>query len=58
MYQLTQLADDLHHQRLAYAGQQRPAARLLALGRATGRAGRAGRRMRRAQLEVQVTHAQ
>ena len=57
MYQLIQLADDLHHQRLAYAGQQRPAGRLLTPGR-TGRAGRAGRRMRRAQLEVQATHAQ
>lgn len=31
MHQLTQLADDLHRQRLAYAAQQRPAQRLLAL---------------------------
>jgi len=58
MYQLTQLADDLHHQRLAHAGQQRPAARLLTPRRATRRAGRTGRRMRRPQLEIQPARAQ
>jgi hypothetical protein len=67
MHQLTQLADDLHRQRLADADRQRPAMRLLALARATRRAERAERRLRRAarrarrlhaQLEAQTTHAQ
>jgi len=47
MYQLTQLADDLHRQRTAYPAQQPPAPRLPAPRRAAPRAGRAGRRMRR-----------
>jgi hypothetical protein len=38
MYQLTQLAADRHHQRLAAAEAQRPAQRALALARATRRA--------------------
>jgi hypothetical protein len=48
MYQLTQLAADLHRQRLAAAAAQRPAERALALARATRRAERAERRLRRA----------
>jgi hypothetical protein len=65
MHQLTQLASEVHHQRLAHADQQRPAERLLALARATRRAERAERRMRRAarqarrlraQLQAQITH--
>ena len=57
MYQLTQLASDLHRQRLTEAEQRRPGERLLALARATRRTGRQARRMR-AQLEAQATHAQ
>ena len=66
MHQLTQLASEVHHQRLAARRQQRPAERLLALARATRRAERAERRMRRAarqarrlraQLQAQITHA-
>jgi hypothetical protein len=38
MLQFTQLAYDLHRQRLAHAVQQRPAQHLLALHRATRRA--------------------
>jgi hypothetical protein len=66
MHQLTQLASEAHHQRLAHAEAQRPAERLVALARATRRAERAERRMRRAarqarrlraQLQAQITHA-
>jgi hypothetical protein len=66
MHQFTQLASEVHRQRLAHADQQRPAERLLALARATRRAERAERRMRRAarqvrrlraQLQAQITHA-
>jgi hypothetical protein len=39
VHQFTQLAYDLHRQRLAYAAQQRPAQHLLALHRAARRAG-------------------
>jgi hypothetical protein len=45
MHQLTQLAGDLHRQRLTHADRQRPAGRLLALARATRRADRARRRV-------------
>jgi hypothetical protein len=59
MHQLTQLGHDHHHhQRLAYADQQRPAERLLALARATRRAERAGRRMRRVERRAQRLRAQ
>lgn len=58
MYQLTQLSNDVHRQRLAYAEQQRPAQRLLDLRRATRRAQRAERRMRRAVGEAQRLRAQ
>ena len=67
MYQLTQLGQDLHRERLAHAQAQRPAQRLLALARATRRAERAERRMRRAarharrlaaQLQTQTAHDQ
>jgi|HubBroStandDraft_1064217.scaffolds.fasta_scaffold180106_3 hypothetical protein len=58
MHQLTQLSDDVHRQRLAYAEQQRPAQRLLALRRATRRAERAERRMRRAVREARRLRAQ
>jgi hypothetical protein len=58
MYQLTQLAGDLHHQQLAHADQQRPAERLLALARATRRAERAERRMRRAARQARRLRAQ
>ncbi len=66
MHQFTQLASEVHHQRLARADQQRLAERVLALARATRRAERAERRMRRAarqarrlraQLQAQITHA-
>jgi hypothetical protein len=46
MYQLTQLASDVHRQRLAHAEQQRPAQRLLALRRATRRAEHQAQRLR------------
>jgi hypothetical protein len=49
MYQLTQLASDMYRERLAYAEQQRPAQRVLALRRAERRA---ERRMRRAERRV------
>jgi hypothetical protein len=39
MYQLTQLASEVHRQRLASAAQQRPAQRLLGNRRATRRTG-------------------
>jgi hypothetical protein len=60
MHQLTiqQLLDDLRRQQLADAAQQRPARRLLALRRATHRAGRAERRMHRAVREAQRLRAQ
>jgi hypothetical protein len=58
MHQLTQLAGDLHRQRLTHADQQRPAERLLALARATRRADRAGRRMRRAARQARRLRAQ
>ena len=58
MYQLTQLANDRHRQRLAYAEQQRPAERVLALARATRRAERAERRMRRAARQVRRLRGQ
>jgi hypothetical protein len=66
MHQLTQLASEVHHQRLAYADRQRPAELALALARVTRRAERAERRLRRAarqarrlraQLQAQITHA-
>jgi hypothetical protein len=57
MHQLTQLASEVHHQRLAHADQQRPAERLLALSRATRRAERAERRMRRAARQTQRLRA-
>jgi hypothetical protein len=58
MYQLTQLAGDRHHERLAAAEQQRPTERLLALARATRRAERAERRMRRAARHARRLRAQ
>jgi hypothetical protein len=67
MYQLAQLGQDIHRERLARAEQQRPAQRLLALRRATRRAERAERRLRRAarqarrlrtQLQAEITHTQ
>ena len=58
MHQLTQLADDQHHERLAAAGQQRPGQRALALARATRRAERAERRMRRAERQARRLRAQ
>jgi len=58
MYQLTQLANDRHRQRLAAAEQQRPAGRALALARATRRAERAERRLRRAARQVRRLRAQ
>jgi hypothetical protein len=48
MYQFALLVGDLLQQRQAYAEQQRPAERLLALARATRRAERAERRAHRA----------
>jgi hypothetical protein len=57
MHQLTQLSNDVHRQRLAYAEQQRPAQRLLAFRRATRRAQRAERRVRRASGEAQRLRA-
>jgi hypothetical protein len=61
MDQLTQLAGDVHRQRLAYAKQRRPVQRLLVLHRATGRAERAeraGRRMSRAERQARRLRAQ
>jgi len=58
MHQLTQLAGDHHRQRLAHAESQRTAERLLALARATRRAGRAERRMRRAARQARRLRAQ
>ena len=58
MDQLTQLAADRDRQRLAYATQQRPAQRLLALARATRRAERAERRARRAARHARRLRAQ
>ncbi len=58
MYQLTQLASDVHRQRLAHAEQQRPAQRLLALRHATRRAERAGQRMHRAERQARRLRAQ
>ena len=58
MDQLTQLAADLHRERLAHAEAQRPAERLLALARATRRAERAERRMRRAARQARRLRAQ
>jgi len=58
MYQLTQLADDQHCQRLARVEAQRPAERLLALARATRRAERAERRLRRAERQARRLRAQ
>jgi hypothetical protein len=46
MDQITQLADDHHHQQLAYAEAQRPAQHVLALARASRRADRRARRLR------------
>jgi hypothetical protein len=54
MYQLTQLADDQHHERLAAAEAQRA----LALARATRRAERAERRLRRAARQARRLRAQ
>ena len=58
MHQLTQLAGEIHRQRLAHAEQQRPAERVLALARATRRAERAERRLRRAARQAQRLRAQ
>jgi hypothetical protein len=58
MYQLTQLADDRHRQRLADAEQQRPAERLAALARATRRAQRSERRAHRAERQARRLRAQ
>jgi hypothetical protein len=58
MYQLTQLADEAHRQRLAHPEAQRPAERLLALARATRRAERAERRLRRAARQARRLRAQ
>ena len=58
MYQLTQLAGDIHRQRLAHAEAQRPAERMLALARATRRAERAERRLRRAARQARRLRAQ
>ena len=58
MHQLTQLAGDLHRQRLAHAEAQRPAERVLALARATRRAERAERRLRRAERQARRLRAQ
>jgi hypothetical protein len=58
MYQLIQLADDRHRQRLAAAEQHRPGERLLALARATRRAERAEGRMRRAARQARRLRAQ
>jgi K+-sensing histidine kinase KdpD len=55
MYQLTQLADEAHRQRLAHAEAQRPAERLLALVRVTRRA---ERRLRRAARQARRLRAQ
>jgi hypothetical protein len=57
MYQLTQLAGDIHRQRLAAAEAQRPAERVLALARATRRAERAERRLRRAERQTRRLRA-
>jgi hypothetical protein len=58
MYQLTQLAEERHHERLAAAEAQRPAQRALALTRATRRAERAERRLRRAARQARRLRAQ
>ena len=58
MHQFTQLATEVHHQRLAHAEQQRPAERMLALARATRRAERAERRLRRAARQARRLRAQ
>jgi hypothetical protein len=58
MYQLTQLASEVHHQRLARADYQRPAEGLLALARVTRRAQRAERRMHRAVRQARRLRAQ
>jgi hypothetical protein len=58
MYQLTQLAGDMHRERLAHAEAQRPAERLLALARATRRAERDERRLRRAERQARRLRAQ
>jgi hypothetical protein len=58
MYQLTQLAGEMHRQRLAHAEAQRPAERVLALARATRRAERAERRLRRAGRQARRLRAQ
>ena len=58
MYQLTQLATEVHRQRLAHAGQQRPAQRLLALHQAPRRGQRAWRRMHRAERQARRLRAQ
>jgi hypothetical protein len=58
MHQLTQLAGDMHRQRLAHAEAQRPAQRVLALARATRRAERAERRTRRAARQARRLRAQ
>ena len=58
MYQLTQLGQDIHRQRLAAAEAQRPAERVLALARATRRAERAERRLRRAARHARRLRAQ
>jgi hypothetical protein len=58
MYQLTQLGNDLHRERLARAEAQRPAERVLALARATRRAQRARRAARQARrLRAQLQAA-
>jgi hypothetical protein len=58
MDQLTQLAAGQHRQRLAEAERQRPAGRAVALARATRRAERAERWMRRAARLARQPRAQ
>jgi len=58
MHQLTQLAGEMHWQRLAHAEQQRNAQRLLVLHRADRHAERAGRRMRRADRQARRLRSQ
>jgi hypothetical protein len=58
MYQLTQLADGRHRERLADTETRRPAQRAFALARATRRAERAERRLRRAARQARRLRAQ
>jgi hypothetical protein len=58
MHQLTQLAGDVHRQRLAHTDRQRPAQRLRVLRRASRRADRARRRMRHAERQARRLRSQ